>query len=126
MAESGKRKQGEAALKASIKGLRTSRKKLESAVAAKKIQSKSYKSEMREKGRVSRKLVVSRKRKALYDAGKVVVSAPTIGEINAVKKLIKDVEKVAVAGAAWKAGFGLVKTLTTDASKLGQDVKIKK
>jgi len=126
MAESATQKRGGKALQASIKGLRTSRKKIESAIAVKKIQSKSYKKEMREKARVSRKLVVSRERKALYDASKVVVSAPTIGDINAVKQLIKKVEQVAVAGATWKAGFKLVKTLATDAGKLGQDVKIKK
>ncbi|MEM7221627.1 MAG: hypothetical protein AAF495_01525 [Pseudomonadota bacterium] len=112
------------ALAVSIKGLRTSRKKLEVAISMKKLDGKSFKDEMREKARVSRKLAVIRDRKALFDAGSTVVDAPSFADINAVKQTIRSVEAAATAGAAWRAGFKAVKTLAASSGKLGGEVKL--
>ncbi len=124
MADGTQDKQGTDALDVSIKGLRTARKKLETAIAIKKVKSQDYKPEMREKARVSRKLPILRQRKALMAAGRVVVAAPKVADIRAVRQLIASVERQAVAGAAWRQGINLVQQLITDSATLGDKVKI--
>lgn len=125
MANSSLQKNGADALAASIKGLRTSRKKLERVIARKKIKSKNYDSEMYEKARITSRLPHLQTRLAFVEAGKAVIAAPTVAEIHAVKALIKKVEAIATAQAATKQGFKVIQSLTEASSGLGAGVKVK-
>ena len=113
-------------LAAAIKGLRVTRKKLETVIAQKVFEEKDFDQEMREKARVNRKLANLRKRKALAEAASEnnIVSAPSPAEIRAVTQTIRAVEQLALRDAMRRQGLKLIKDLAAKSAALGDKTKV--
>ncbi len=108
---------------ATIKGLRTARKKLEKVIAQKRFEGKPFDVESRRKAGITRRLANLRTRRAQLVAAGTVVAAPTPAEIRAVVDLIRSVEQMALADAMRRAGLDAIMDLAEGSSKLAGKIR---
>ena len=106
------------ALETAIAIYEASESKLKRVIRRKRRLSKDIKKEQREQARVARKLAHLENLLAEYEAGRVVISAPTKKETREVAKWLKTLRDLTIQDAMVAAGFKLITNALRDAESV--------
>ena len=111
------------AIDAAIAANRAIRAKLEEAIAERLWKRRSVDKERADKASVISRLARLRRRRLEIEAAAVVVSAPTVAEIKEVRRLVKEINDLALADATRTGLLTFLKSAGARAAKLREGVK---
>jgi hypothetical protein len=96
---------------------------LDGLIAQKKAKGLTVDAERQESAALIQRLSRLRNRRAELAAAAVVVSAPTVQELEEVKRLVQTIKNQAIAGAMFSAGLKAAKDLAAKAENIANKAK---